>query len=108
MNADISDYTPEQQIELYREEVLRLRAALAAAPVIAPGELDTMVNRFLAWPLPDDVCPDGQYPARVWRQKWGYPLVGTNLLTADQAQSMLLHVLALAPSTARAEQEGTK
>lgn len=51
--------------------------------------LDTLVSRFLAWPLPADVCADGcatvqNYPHRS----------GTNLLTFDQARQMLAHVLA--------------
>lgn len=51
--------------------------------------LDALVNRFLAWPLPADVCADGcatvpNYPHRS----------GTNLLTFDQARQMLAHVLA--------------
>lgn len=46
---------------------------------------DDMVNRFLTWPLPVDVCPDGAP---------GDPLrTGTNLLTAEQARAMLEHVL---------------
>jgi hypothetical protein len=48
-----------------------------------------LVNRFLTWPVPADVRPDGTQgkPART----------GANLLTADQARQMLAHVLAHAP-----------
>lgn len=48
-----------------------------------------MVNRFLAWPLPTDVCAD---PCASMS---GYPhhRSGTNLLTALQARAMLEHVL---------------
>ncbi len=47
---------------------------------------DEMVNRFLQWPVPADVYPDGiaGQPDRS----------GTNLLTAIQARAMLEHVLA--------------
>lgn len=46
---------------------------------------DAAVNRFLAWPVPADVYPDG---------KAGEPgRTGTNLLTAHQAKEMLKHVI---------------
>ena len=57
--------------------------------------IDEMVNRFLAWRLPDDFHPDGgvkferppyPFPAPQWPS-------GTNLLTAAQAKDMLTHVL---------------
>ena len=59
----------------------------------------TMVDRFLQWKLPEDFSPDGgisfdpisnrgnQYEAR--REP-----VGTNLLTATQAEAMIRHLLA--------------
>jgi hypothetical protein len=56
--------------------------------------LDALVSRFLAWPLPADVCADGcatvpNYPHRS----------GTSLLTAAQARQMLEHVLAGVPTS---------
>lgn len=59
--------------------------------------VDHMVNRFLAWLLPESVCPDGcvmdrKYPHRI----------GTNLLTAVEAQQMFKHVLANAGDVPRA------
>lgn len=47
---------------------------------------DDMVSRFLTWPVPADVYPDGTpgIPGRT----------GTNLMTAPQARAMLEHVLA--------------
>ena len=59
------------------------------------SRIDEMVNRFLAWKLPDDFHPDGgvkferppyPFPAPQWPS-------GTNLLTAAQAKDMLTHVL---------------
>jgi hypothetical protein len=47
-----------------------------------------MVDRFLVWPVPADVFPDGT-PGQPGR-------TGTNLLTATQARAMLEHVLGLA------------
>lgn len=47
---------------------------------------EAMVNRFLSWPVPEDVYPDG-VPGKPGRH-------GTNLLTYEQAKQMLNHVLA--------------
>lgn len=57
--------------------------------------VDAMVSRFLSWRLPDSFSPDAgisfdrsfaeRYPA-------SWP-VGTNLLTADQAEQMVRHLL---------------
>ena len=47
---------------------------------------DDAVNRFLTWPVPADVYPDGS-PGKPGR-------TGTNLLTAHQARDMLSHVSA--------------
>lgn len=49
-------------------------------------KIDDLVNRFLTWPVPADVYPDGT-PGQPGR-------TGTNLLTAEQAKQMLTHVLA--------------
>lgn len=53
-------------------------------------ELAVLVNAFLAWPLPDDVCADAVAckPGAPYR-------TGTNLLTAAQARAMFEHCLAL-------------
>jgi hypothetical protein len=50
---------------------------------------DELVTRFLTWPVPADVYPDGT-PGQPGR-------TGTNLLTAEQAKQMLTHVLAADP-----------
>ena len=58
-------------------------------------DIDALVSSFLSWPLPDDVCAD---PCASMP---GYPhRTGTNLLNAEQAKAMLLHVLAAAPAPA--------
>jgi hypothetical protein len=55
--------------------------------------LDALVSRFLAWPLPDHVCADKCASVQ------GYPhRSGTNLLTFEQARQMLAHVLAGLPT----------
>jgi len=50
-----------------------------------------MVDRFLTWPVPADVYPDGT-PGQPGR-------TGTNLLTSTQAKTMLEHVFCSARST---------
>lgn len=46
---------------------------------------DAMVDRFLTWPVPANVYPDGE-PGKPGR-------TGTNLLSAHDARQMLEHVL---------------
>lgn len=85
--------------QINRENGYGKPEATPTAPVHAQAVTEEMVNRFLSWPLPDSVQPDGcigrGQRAGDDRLKWGYPLVGTNLLTADQAREMLEHVLAV-------------
>lgn len=65
---------------------------------------DEMVDRFLAWELPKDFHPDGgvKFERKVGTADGerdradmgpGWWPVGTNLLTAEQAKQMLVHVL---------------
>ncbi|MBX9848730.1 MAG: hypothetical protein K2X64_05510 [Rhodocyclaceae bacterium] len=56
--------------------------------------MSEMVERFLAWPLPGNVCAD---PCAT--QTNAPHRSGTNLLDATQARAMLEHVLQLAPAT---------
>ena len=60
----------------------------------AAGEVPAeLVSRFLAWPLPDEVCADSCASVQ------GYPgRSGTNLLSAPQAEAMLRHVLGGLPA----------
>ena len=49
--------------------------------------IDQLVNRFLAWPLPDSVAAD------LCATMQGHPhRSGTTLLSAIEAKQMLLHV----------------
>ena len=65
-------------------DVLAERIAAFSAPA-DPAVTDEMVARFLTWPVPADVYPDGT-PGQPGR-------TGTNLLSAPQAKAMLQHVL---------------
>jgi hypothetical protein len=74
-----------------------LRNALTAAPLPQPSKaetaapsMDAMVNRFLTWPVPASVYPDGT-PGQPGR-------TGTNLLSAPEARQMLEHVVGIPPA----------
>jgi hypothetical protein len=73
------------------------KASIGVDAVPLPGEIDTamdaMVNRFLTWPVPASVYPDGT-PGQPGR-------TGTNLLNASEARQMLEHVLATPPAAPR-------
>jgi hypothetical protein len=58
---------------------------------VSGSTLTAMVDAFLAWPLPDDVCADQCACERGYKHR-----SGTNLLDATQARAMLEHVLAVA------------
>jgi len=57
---------------------------------MSDDELKAMVDAFLAWPLPDDVCSDA-----VACKPGAQHRTGTNLLTATQARAMFEHCLAV-------------
>lgn len=48
-----------------------------------------LVDRFLAWSLPQSVCSD----ACVTDSKYPFPRSGTSLLTADEAKQMIEYLL---------------
>jgi hypothetical protein len=50
-----------------------------------------LVDRFLAWPLPKTVVVD---PCAM-NSSYPYPRFGTNLLSATEAEAMLIYVLDL-------------
>lgn len=61
-------------------------------------QIKQMVNRFLAWKLPTDFCPDdGITFDPVANKGTAYERrrepTGTNLLTATQAEAMVRHML---------------
>lgn len=63
--------------------VLGERIEAFSAPQAA--DLNALVARFLTWPVPANVYPDGT-PGQSGR-------TGTNLLAAPEAEAMLQHVL---------------
>lgn len=77
--------TAEQDGALYRA-ILAYLAATPAAQASAEVDIKALVNRFLTWPVPASVYPDG-IPGRPGR-------TGTNLLSALEAEEMLRYVLA--------------
>ena len=66
-----------------------------------------MVDRFLGWELPDDFCPDCgiTYKLIVTANGERIKPIGTNLLTAEQAQRMIEYMLArpAAPASEKGE-----
>ena len=62
-------------------------------------QIKRAVDRFLRWGLPEDFMPDGGISFDCVGSR-GTPFafrrkpVGTNLLTAQQAESMIRHILA--------------
>lgn len=75
----------------HREGVATLEKLCALAHAL--GSVDELVNRFLAWPLPESVCADR------CATEHGYPhRSGTHLLNADEARQMIEHLLRL-PNT---------
>lgn len=60
----------------------------APHPLTREQVLQKLVDKFLAWPLPDSVCSD------LCATKQGYPhRSGTTLLAAHEAKQMFEHVL---------------
>jgi hypothetical protein len=74
--------SPANLIGAIAERVADLSKPTNAAASEVPAEL---VDRFLTWPVPAEVYPDGT-PGQPGR-------TGTNLLSAPQAKAMLQHVL---------------
>ena len=67
--------------EAEREELAILRAK--------PDVLNTLVDRFLMWPLPKSVRSD-----LCVTMDYEFPRSGTNLLSADEAKQMVDYLLA--------------
>lgn len=70
-----------------------------AVPAERVSDVQTMVNNFLHWRLPDDFAPDAGIsfnPGPTQHLPHCWP-VGTNLFTAAQAEQMFRYVLAAAP-----------
>jgi hypothetical protein len=72
------------------------------------AQIKHMVNRFLAWRLPEDFNPDGGIVfEKVFNEQTAHPMkhtpVGTNLLDAAQADAMVRHMIDGMPEDASAE-----
>ena len=57
--------------------------------ILGEVAMKDLVSRFLTWPVPANVYPDGA-PGKPGR-------TGTNLMTAEQCEQMLRHVLGVSP-----------
>jgi hypothetical protein len=61
-------------------------------------QIKHMVNRFLAWRLPENFNPDGGISfKRTFNEHTAHPMkhepVGTNLLDYTQAEAMIRHLI---------------
>lgn len=63
--------------------------AADAVEVTAKPDVATLVQRFLAWPLPRSVCAD----RCASRPDYPHPRYGTSLLSADEARQMVEYLL---------------
>lgn len=76
-----------------------IKNTIKEAMIMKKAQVDAMVNKFLAWKLPEHFHPDAgisftptkPYTGDEYGNSW-WP-VGTNLFTADQAREMILHIL---------------
>lgn len=57
--------------------------------VITDAEMSKLVNRFLAWPLPQSVCAD----VCATNSAYQFPRAGTNLLSGTEAKAMIQYLL---------------
>lgn len=103
----------------YREDAIRVwnRRVTSTDAVRVPPSIDEMAKRFLGWKLPEDFSPDAgvSFKPISYGNVVHWP-VGTNLLSADQARRMILHMLAgcnapapspsTTPSTSDAPKQG--
>lgn len=75
------------------------KLALAFGVATTDDLVKEMVNRFLCWKLPKDFCPDAGISFKPTKPYEGDALgnswwpIGTNLLTAEQAREMIIHML---------------
>jgi len=98
-----SESMPRAMVEYWEKSMVHQRNQITAIIQIANAleernapNINKMVDRFLAWPLPNDFGPDcgisfkHELDARGYAPTWP---IGTNLFTADQARKMFEHVL---------------
>ena len=77
---------PERVFQQHVKDIAYLLDRLALVEKVV--DIDRLVARFLAWPLPDSVCSD------LCATKQGYPhRSGTNLLSAAEAKQMFEYLL---------------
>lgn len=55
-------------------------------------QIKKIVNRFLAWKIPDDFYPDAGISYKPLPGNFSQP-TGTNLLDATQAEAMIRHIV---------------
>jgi hypothetical protein len=71
---------------------------------VTEEQIKHMVDRFLMWKLPKNFSPDGgitfdPIASKGTPHEFRREPVGTNLLAADQARAMVLHMIDGLPET---------
>jgi hypothetical protein len=77
-----------QTVPIVKYEIMKTAYETELSILRRRTNIDELVHRFLAWPLPESVCSDAcaSEPGSPYRS-------GTNLLTAVEAKAMFLHCL---------------
>jgi len=96
-----------------RDALSRVEAALAEKKENTPmtdEQIKHMVDRFLQWKLPEDFRPDGgiefdPISSKGTAYERRREPVGTNLLSATQAEAMVRHMLDGLPALAETSEE---
>lgn len=87
----VGDYTT---LEAAHAALALIATQPVERPAFSDNQIKTMVDRFLAWQLPDNFSPDGGISFK--RSSYGetvYPMpIGTNLFDASQATDMVRHI----------------
>lgn len=77
-------------ITIYESQDATQATRLEFAVVSSEAVISALVDRFLAWQLPETVASD----ACVTNRDYPHPRYGTSLLTAIEARQMFEHALA--------------
>ena len=72
--------------------------------MMTDAQIRYMVDRFLGWRIPDDFNPDAgisfeRFYNAGTRYEGRHEPIGTNLLSADQAEAMVRYVIAGMPDS---------
>lgn len=97
----IAGVTPWPDPDMGYVDLARATLGETSTHAVTDNQIKHMVDRFLSWDLPGDFQPDGGIRFdQEFRSVQGVSIhkpVGTNLLTATQAEAMIRHMIAELP-----------